>query len=265
MTRIRGKPVLRMGEGVIRPDPKRRDRKRARQRCAPCAGADKVPTMSLLCCPECCASFGRASPAPDDYEPIHIRGRSRARAPRPREPPRSVLSLLTGSCQCLHMHPGTEQVERDEAELRAIVAQREARREAAQLRKRSGAQLRQHRGRGSSPNSLIYGLTAAARAVYVCRADGCCALVDAGRARASALAAQRACFERGDGCASKKCAKRFRPAVFVLRQQRMAAALEEGERTLHDWTEGIGRGVGQRRGSAAARHAAAEARQACMN
>ena len=162
------------------------------------------------------------------------------------------------------MHPGIAQVERDAAELRAITAQRDARRAAAQLRKRSGAQLRLHRGRGSNPNSLSYGLTAAARAVYVCRADGCCAIVDAGRARASALAAQRACFERGDGCASEKCAKRFRPAAFLFRQQKMAASLEEGARTLHDWPEGIGRGVGQRRGSAAARHAAAEARRACM-
>ena len=143
--------------------------------------------------------------------------------------------------------------------------QRRERTEAALLRKRSGGHMRQHRGRGKNPNSVVYGLAAAARSVYVCRRDGCSALVDAGRARAAAMAAQRAYFARGDGCASRTCAKRCRPATFGIRQQRMADALEQGARTLRDWPEGIGRGVGQRRGSAAARQAAAEARQSCMN
>ena len=158
------------------------------------------------------------------------------------------------------MHSGMESVDQDAAELQQITAQREARREAAQLRKRSGAHLRLHRGRGSSPNSHQHGLAAAARSVYVCSADGCCALVDAGRARACAMAAQRMCFARGDGCAAVHCAKRFRPAAFKLRQLRMAAALEDGVRTLRDWPGGIGQGVGQRRGTTAARLAAAAAR-----
>jgi hypothetical protein len=154
-----------------------------------------------------------------------------------------------------------ESVERDAAELQQIAAQREARREAAQLRKRSGAHLRQHRGKGSNPNSVQHGLTAAARSVYVCRADGCSALVDAGRARSSAMAARRAFFARGDGCAGVRCAKRFRPATFRLRQLRMAAALDEGTLALREWPGGIGQGVGQRRGSSEAHLAAARARQ----
>ena len=151
--------------------------------------------------------------------------------------------------------------DRDDEELAAIAAQRAARHAAAQLRKRSGVHLRQHRGRGSNPNSQHYGLTAAARSVYVCRAEGCHALVDAGRARACAMAAQRTSFARGDGCAGVHCAKKFRPAAFRLRQMRMAAALDEGSRTLREWPGGIGQGVGQRRGSSVARLAAARARQ----
>eukprot|EP00322_Chrysochromulina_rotalis_P025401 CAMPEP_0115884932 /NCGR_PEP_ID=MMETSP0287-20121206/30389_1 /TAXON_ID=412157 /ORGANISM="Chrysochromulina rotalis, Strain UIO044" /LENGTH=158 /DNA_ID=CAMNT_0003341285 /DNA_START=394 /DNA_END=870 /DNA_ORIENTATION=+ len=150
--------------------------------------------------------------------------------------------------------------DREEDELEAIEAQRQVRYAAAQLRKRSGAHLRQHRGRGNNPNSHQHGLAAAARSVYVCSADGCCALVDAGRARAGAMAAQRMCFARGDGCAGMLCAKRFRPATFKLRQLSMAAALEDGVRTLRDWPGGIGQGVDQRRGTTAARLAAAAAR-----
>jgi hypothetical protein len=194
----------------------------------------------------------------------YARAPTRARAPPTRAMPRTTLTLLSGSCQCLLMHSGSARDE-EEAELEQAATQRRARTEAALLRKRSGGHLRQHRGRGMNPNSVVHGLAAAARSVYVCRTDGCSALVDAGRARAAAMAAQRAYFARGDGCASRTCAKRCRPATFLLRQQRMAAALEEGERTLHEWPEGIGRGVGQRRGSAAARHAAAEALLACMN
>jgi len=108
---------------------------------------------------------------------------------------------------------------------------------------------------------LQRGLAAAARSIYVCKIDGCLALVDAGRARAGAIAAQRASFRHGDGCASQQCAKRFRPAGFKLRQLAMAAALDNGTRRLMNWPAGIGYGAGQRRGSTAARLAAAAARQ----
>jgi len=150
-------------------------------------------------------------------------------------------------------------------ELEAVAAQRSARCDAAQLRKRSGGAARQYRGKGSNPNSWVHGLAASARSVYTCRTVGCCALVDAGRARACAAEARRARFLRGDGCAGWRCASRFRPARFKARQLAMAAELESGARTLRDWPRSIGQGVGQRRGLAAARHAAAEARQACMN
>jgi hypothetical protein len=169
--------------------------------------------------------------------------------------------MTSGPCQRLHLHPGISMDDREVEELAAIATQRKERYAAAQLRKRSGAHLRQHRGRGSNPNSQQYGLTEAARSIYVCSADGCCALVDAGRARACAMAAQRTRFARGDGCAGVKCAKKFRQATFRLRQQKMAAALDEGVRTLRDWPEGIGQGDGQRRGLSAARLAAARTRQ----
>ena len=149
----------------------------------------------------------------------------------------------------------------DAAELAAIAAQRSERYNAAQFRKRSGGFHRIYHGRGSNPNSVVHGLAAAARSTYVCRADGCLALVDAGRARAGAIAAQRASFRHGDGCASQQCAKRFRPAGFKLRQLAMAAALDNGTRRLMNWPAGIGYGAGQRRGSTAARLAAAAARQ----
>ena len=149
----------------------------------------------------------------------------------------------------------------DAAELAAIAAQRIDRHRAAQFRKRSGGFFKVYHGRGSNPNSVVHGLAAAAAATYSCNADGCLALVDAGRARASAIAAQRARFQQGDGCASQSCAKRFRAARFKLRQQAMAAALDDGSRWLADWPAGIGHGVGQRRGSTAARLAAAAARQ----
>ena len=149
----------------------------------------------------------------------------------------------------------------DAAELATLAALRSERYEAAQFRKRSGGAFAVHRGKGRNPNSVEHGLAAAARSTYACRSVGCAALVDAGRARAKLIAAQRTCFQRGDGCASKLCAKRFRPATFKLRQLAMAAALDSGARTLVDWPEGIGHGVGQRRGSTAARLAAAAARQ----
>ena len=149
----------------------------------------------------------------------------------------------------------------DSKELAAIEAQRNERHRAAQFRKRSGGFFKTHRGTGSNPNSVIHGLATAAAATYVCKADGCYALVDAGRARAGAVAAQRRCFQRGDGCASQTCASRFRAARFMLRQQAMATALDNGSRWLADWPAGVGHGVGQRRGSSAARLAAAAARQ----
>ena len=149
----------------------------------------------------------------------------------------------------------------DAAELASLAASRSKRHEAAQLRKRSGSALAVYRGRSSNPNSVVHGLAAAARSTYVCQAMGCVALVDAGRARPRAIAARRTCFQHGDGCASKLCAKRLRPATFKLRQFIMAEALHSGARTLVDWPAGIGQGVGQRRGSAAARLAAAAALQ----
>jgi len=148
----------------------------------------------------------------------------------------------------------------DSAELAALAAQRNERYRAAQFRKRSGSFHMADCGRGSNPNSVVHGLAAAAAATYVCKAAGCLALVDAGRARAGAAAAQRVCFQRGDGCASQLCAKRFRAARFKLRQQAMAAALDNGSRWLADWPAGISHGVGQRRGSTAARLAAATTR-----
>ena len=96
----------------------------------------------------------------------------------------------------------------DAAELAALAAERNDRHRAAQFRKRSGGAFKEHRGRGSNPHSVWFGLAAAAKATYVCRAAGCQALVDAGRARAGAVTAQRASFANGDGCASKSCAKR---------------------------------------------------------
>ena len=148
----------------------------------------------------------------------------------------------------------------DAAELATLAALRSERHEAAQFRKRSGRAFAVHLGKGSNPNSVEYGLAAAARSTYVFRSTGCEALVDAGRARAKLTAAQRACFQRGDGCASKLCAKRFRPATFKSRQLAMAEALVSGTRTLVDWPAGMGHGVGQRRGSTAARLAAAAQR-----
>ena len=153
------------------------------------------------------------------------------------------------------------QLNDDAAQIAATEAQRSKRHNAAQFRKRSGSFFKVHRGRGSNPNSVVYGLAAAARSTYVCCAEGCLALVDAGRARASAMAAQRACFQHGDGCASQHCAKRCRAARFKARQWTMAAALDDGSRSLADWPAGIGHGVGQRRGTTAARLAAAAARQ----
>ena len=153
------------------------------------------------------------------------------------------------------------QLDDDAAEIAAIAAQRRKRYNAAQFRKRSGSFFQIHRGRGSNPNSVVHGLGAAARSTYVCNTNGCLALVDAGRARASAIAAQRAWFQHSDGCASQQCAKRFKPAGFKIRQLAMAAALDNGTRRLMDWPAGIGHGVGQRRGSTAARLAAATARQ----
>jgi hypothetical protein len=187
--------------------------------------------------------------------PQRLFTRARARLMHAETSP-SVVGFLSGPQM---------QTDEDAAELEAEAAQRRARYEEAQRRKRSGGAARQHKGRGSNPNSLEHGLAAAARSTYICRTEGCRALVDAGRARACAAAAWRARFLCGDGCASQKCASRFRLARFVARQQEMATALEEGTRTLREWPEGIGGGVGQRRGTAAARQAAADARQSCMN
>ena len=76
-------------------------------------------------------------------------------------------------------------------------------------------------------------------------------MVDAGRARAGAAAAhERLCFRRARWMRQPTVgAKRFRPAGFKLRQLAMAAALDNGSRSLVDWPAGVGQGVGQRRGS----------------
>jgi hypothetical protein len=153
-----------------------------------------------------------------------------------------------------------QQLAADAVELAALAAQRKARYENAAFRKRSGGKPRL--GKGSHSNSLQHGLAGSAAAVYVCSTAGCLALVDAGRARAGARAAQRTLFQPGDGCAGQFCAKRYRPARFQFSQLRMAAALASGERWLADWPDGIGSGIGKRRGSAAARQAAWEARRA---
>jgi len=153
----------------------------------------------------------------------------------------------------------TGQPDSDAVELAVIRAQRINRHRAAQFRKRSGSFFRIHHGRGSSsnPNSVVHGLAAAASATYVCKALGCSALVDAGRARASAADARRTWFHCSDGCANNGCAKRFRAVRFKARQLAMADALDNGSRWLADWPADIGYGVGQRRGSAAARLAGA--------
>lgn len=65
----------------------------------------------------------------------------------------------------------------DEEELVALQAQSNARRAASQFRKRSGSACKIFRGKGSNPNSVDFGLAAAARSTYVCAADGCQALV----------------------------------------------------------------------------------------
>jgi hypothetical protein len=182
---------------------------------------------------------------------VHVNARADG-APSP-----ALTTLSTGNCLCQMAAAEA----RDAAELAELAAARGARHQAAQFRKRSGGALKEYRGKGSNPNSVVFGLAEAAAATYVCQAAGCQALVDAGRARAAAMAKQRANFESGDGCASKLCAKRFRPATFKLRQLARAEALESGARTLRDWPAGVGQGVGQRCGSVAARLAAAAARQ----
>ena len=154
-----------------------------------------------------------------------------------------------------------QQLDDDAAELATMAAQRIDRHRAAQFRKRSGSFFKIYRGKGSNPNSVVHGLAAAASATYVCKATGCSALVDAGRARAGAIAAKRVCFHVGDGCASRQCATRFRPSRFKAKQLAMAAALNDGTRRLMDWPAGIGHGAGQQHGSNAARLAAAAARQ----
>ena len=81
---------------------------------------------------------------------------------------------------------------------------------------------------------LQRGLAAAARSIYVCKIDGCLALVDAGRARAGnalvpLLHTARPHFQYGDGCASHRCTKRFseqegsRPDSWQWRQLSMMA------------------------------------------
>ena len=165
------------------------------------------------------------------------------------------------SSPCQGQMAAAAQPDDDSAELAAIAAQRSERYNAAQFRKRSGGFFKAYHGRGNNPNSVVHGLAAAARSTYVCNANGCLALVDAGRARAGASAAQRTCFRDGDGCASRLCAKRFRAARFRTKQLTMADALDNGSRWLADWSAGIGYGVGQRRGSTAARLAATTARQ----
>jgi len=165
----------------------------------------------------------------------------------------------SGSRLCQGQMTAAWQLDDDAAELAARAAQRSERYSAAQFRKRSGSFYRVHHGRGSNPNSMVHGLAAAAAATYVCKAPGCLALVDAGRARASAADARRTGFRSSDGCANSGCAKRFRAGRFKARQLAMADALDNGSRWLADWPAGIGHGVGQRRGSSAARLAAATA------
>ena len=167
----------------------------------------------------------------------------------------------SGSRPCQGQMTAAWQLDDDAAELATLAAQRSERYGAAQFRKRSGGFFRVYHGRGSNPNSMVYGLAAAATATYVCKAPGCSALVDAGRARASAADARRTGFRSSDGCANNGCTKRFRAVRFKVRQLAMADALDNGSRWLADWPAGIGYGVGQRRGSAAARLAAAAARQ----
>ena len=138
------------------------------------------------------------------------------------------------SSPCQGQRAAAMQPSDDAAELAALAAERSERYRAAQFRKRSGSFHKVHRGRGSNPNSVVQGLAAAAAATYACKAPDCSALVDAGRARAGATAAQRAYFQHGDGCASHLCAKRFRAARFRARQRTMAAALDDGSRWLAD-------------------------------
>ena len=206
--------------------------------CAACACARHIP-LALV-------SWG------NDFAGVHVN----ALADGACSP---VPTTLSGFCQVQMV--AAAQLDDDAAELAAIAAQRNERYRAAQFRKRSGGFFTVHRGRGCNPNSVAYGLATAATATYVCKTDGCLALVDAGRARASAVTAQRTGFHCSDGCASKICASRFRAARFKSRQLAMATALDNGSRWLANWPAGIGHGVGQRQGSTAVRLAAAAARQ----
>jgi len=227
------------------------------------ARPEKNPTLSASCCctaalrysclraagarfPLTVVNHGSAAPS------VH----TNAGADNGQLPASSSESRL-----CQGQMAATGQPDSDAVELAVIRAQRIDRHRAAQFRKRSGSFFRIHHGRGSNPNSVVHGLTAAASATYVCKALGCSALVDAGRARASAANAQRTWFQCSDGCANNGCAKRFRAVRFKARQLAMADALDNGSRWLADWPAGIGYGVGQRRGSAAARLAGAAARQ----
>ena len=62
--------------------------------------------------------------------------------------------------------------------------------------------------------------------------DSCGHLVDLHAARRQARAESRIYFKAGDGCGSRICSNRHKPAQFARRQLRFATALESRKRSL---------------------------------
>ena len=116
-------------------------------------------------------------------------------------------------------------------------------------------------GVGKAPGSEEARQRARTLTLVCCRV-GCVALVNKARARQQAHAAGRSRFVPGDGCASQRCSRDFRPRRFARVQRAMAEALERGERALVCWPADISdRDVWVRQAEAVAR-AVREAREA---
>ena len=75
-------------------------------------------------------------------------------------------------------------------------------------------------------------LRAAHGHTILCGTAGCAALVDLQSARTAAHAADRTALAPGDGCAGSSCSRWHAPGRFRSTQERKAAALLSGGRTL---------------------------------